>query len=95
MRDFGPGTSFAPDAPTMAAFGSFLARARFVVLLFPLYGAFSSFVQGCSGAIRNGTGPNDSGVDSGCEESPYHGYGTRCENAYGYGYGDDCEKQCP
>jgi hypothetical protein len=75
----------------MSSAKSLLTRARYAFLLLPIYGAFSSFVQGCTGQIlRSGYQ-----AEAGCTESPYgYGYGyEQCENGYGYGSGD-CEP-CP
>jgi hypothetical protein len=61
-----------------------MARLRWLFLLFPLYGAFASVVQGCGGAVTSGTSDDALGGDHGHEavpDDPPYGYG--------YGYGDD------
>jgi hypothetical protein len=81
---------------------TFLHRARFVVLIFPLYGVFSSFVQGCAGKVNyyitadsGGGGDAETPPPPGCDEPYYgYGYGTGCDDSY-YGYGSGDCTPCP
>lgn len=56
-----------------------MARLRWLFLLFPLYGAFSSVVQGCGGVTDGRATDSSLSPDDDHDASPY-GY---------YGYGDD------
>ena len=60
----------------------FFSHARYAILLFPIYGAFSSFVQGCGGAIES-HGSSSGEVHCDDDTGGAYGYG------YGYEYGDD------
>ena len=54
-----------------------MAGLRWLFLLFPIYGAFSSVVQGCGGVVQSGA------TDSNLSPDEHDG------DPYTYRYGDD------